>query len=162
MRAHDGAVSFDPNLRRSLMDPDGARRRLLPLLAQTSVLLAGSDELEWLSGRTDAADGTAWALDQGVALVVVKDGRRGARAADGTRTWSVPARAVVVADPVGAGDAFAAGLLSALLRGAGVEQALTEGAAVASLVVATPGDAEGLPDRALLDRVLASDEPVHR
>ena len=162
VRAHGGAVSFDPNLRRSLMDLDGARQQLLPVLGQTSLLLAGSDELEWLSGRADAADGTEWALDQGVALVVVKDGARGARADDGTRTWSVPARAVATADPVGAGDAFAVGLLSALLRGSGVEQALTEGAAVASLVVATPGDAEGLPDRALLDRLLASDEPVHR
>lgn len=162
VRQHGGIVSFDPNLRRRLMDATWSRSTMLPLVARSTILLAGLDELAWLSGLDEPAAGAAWALDQGVELVVVKDGARGAWARDRVDGWSVPARPVTAVDPVGAGDAFAAGLLSALLRDADLAQALTEAAAVAALVVGTPGDVEGLPDRALLERVLAGGDEVHR
>jgi sugar/nucleoside kinase (ribokinase family) len=82
-----------------------------------------------------------------VELVVVKRGAKGAYATDGHSHWEVDAAAGPVLDTVGAGDAFAVGLLSALLDGEPVPEALARGSWVASLVVATVGDIEGLPSR---------------
>jgi len=59
-----------------------------------------------------------------------------------------------VADPVGAGDAFAAGLLSGLLDGLPVTKAVRRACAVAALVVEVKGDFEGLPLRETLIRFM--------
>jgi sugar/nucleoside kinase (ribokinase family) len=56
----------------------------------------------------------------------------------------VPVDAV---DPVGAGDAFAAGFLSGWLDGAGVKQCLQRGNLVGAMSVQVPGDVEGFPYR---------------
>jgi 2-dehydro-3-deoxygluconokinase len=60
---------------------------------------------------------------------------------------------VAVADTVGAGDAFTAGYLSALLEGLPVEERLRRGATLGAAAVAAYGDWEGLPTRAELDQV---------
>jgi len=67
-----------------------------------------------------------------------------------------------VADPVGAGDAFAAGFVSAALRGAPVGQALKEAAVVGALDVAVAGDIEGLPTVEERDSFLAGSGLVRR
>ena len=67
--------------------------------------------------------------------MVVKLGARGARWGD----VHVPAEPVEVVDTTGAGDAFAAGLLSARLRGAGRRAALEAGCAAAARAVAQVG-----------------------
>jgi 2-dehydro-3-deoxygluconokinase len=60
-----------------------------------------------------------------------------------------------VVDPVGAGDAFAAGFLSAHLDALGAEQSLERGHALAAMVCLTHGDWEGLPTRRQLEEFLA-------
>jgi 2-dehydro-3-deoxygluconokinase len=50
-------------------------------------------------------------------------------------------------DTVGAGDAFTAGYLSALLDGADVSCRLQRGAVLGAFAVSTAGDWEGLPTR---------------
>jgi 2-dehydro-3-deoxygluconokinase len=163
-RAHGAGVlvSFDPNVRWRLMERVRSRVVLASLLGDVDLLLAGADELAWLADRDDIGDATAWALDQGPRLVVIKDGARGARAGDGTVSVDVPAVPIDAVDPVGAGDAFAAGFLSGLLNGRTVEHALTEAHGVAALVVAAPGDTEGLPDAALRDAFTGQTGTVDR
>lgn len=145
-------VSFDPNIRLKLGTPAAWRERVAPLLARADVVLAGEDELELL--QMDAAALTG--------LVVVKHRDKSATCA-GLRQEAFP---VQVTDPVGAGDAFAAGFLSGVLRGEPYEVCLREAAAVAALVVQCAADTDGLPDRAGLDRALAGfaghAETVHR
>jgi len=83
------------------------------------LLLANADE----AARLDGGE------------MVVKLGPDGAR-------WGevrVPAEPVAVVDTTGAGDAFAAGFLTARLRGAGPREALTEGCRVAARAVAQVG-----------------------
>ncbi|MFJ9472662.1 sugar kinase [Streptomyces caniferus] len=89
-------------------------------------------------------------LDLGVDEIVVKLGAEGATAYTHGGSLHRPARTVRAVDAVGAGDAFVAGYLSALLDGeepAGcLERAVTTGA----FAVASPGDWEGAPTRAEL------------
>ena len=70
---------------------------------------------------------------RGVQQVVVKRGAAGASACTPpTAGWTCPPSPVTVVDPIGAGDAFTAGYLSALLDGAtpraACERAVTAGA----------------------------------
>ena len=69
----------------------------------------------------------------------------------------VPAAPTVLVDPVGAGDAFAAGLLADLAHGIPVEEALRTAATVAAVDVSCPGDWEGLPTRAELEQLRGAD-----
>jgi 2-dehydro-3-deoxygluconokinase len=161
-RSAGAMVSFDPNVRWRLMHRERTRPVLAGLLANVDVLIAGADELAWLADRESIDDATAWALDVGPRLVVVKDGEHGARVSDKAGTASVAAVPVAVVDPVGAGDAFVAGFLSGLLQGRPVTQAVAEAHTVAALVVTTPGDTEGLPDAALRDAFTGQVGKVHR
>ncbi|MGV9601525.1 sugar kinase [Streptosporangium sandarakinum] len=158
-------VSFDPNVRRKLGDADRWREVVGPLLRRADILLAGAEELELLTGRR-AAEAVADLRADGVGTVVVKNPDRSATAVTAEGSWNRPAFDVPVVDPVGAGDAFAAGFLSATLRGLGPERALAEGATVAALTIQSVTDAEGLPSASQRDRALAAfidgGETVHR
>ncbi len=71
--------------------------------------------------------------------VVTKLGPAGARWSDGSETITVPAEPVDVIDTTGAGDAFAAGYLTARFDGADPRAALEAGCRVAALAVAQVG-----------------------
>lgn len=76
---------------------------------------------------------------------VVKLGAEGATwTGPGRETATVSSEPIATADPTGAGDAFAAGLLAAWLGGAGPETALRAGARLGAHAVRAPG---GRPTR---------------
>jgi 2-dehydro-3-deoxygluconokinase len=155
-------VSFDPNIRERLCPREQAAELLRPLAGEAHLVLAAEDEAVLLSGCSDGEDAAEWLIEHGARMVVIKRGVEGAWATDGAERWyqaSWPVRAV---DTVGAGDAFAAGLLSALLRGAEPPRALAEGAVVAALCVSAPGDIDGLPTAAERDALLAGGAEVRR
>ncbi|MDI6103294.1 PfkB family carbohydrate kinase [Actinoplanes sp. NEAU-A12] len=105
----------------------------------TDLLLCNADEAGVLAGPGTSADQAA-RLAAHVRNVVVKQGAAGARWAgpDGGE-WSVPAEAVPVKDPTGAGDAFAAGLLTAWCSGAAPEAALRAGGTLGAAAVGRTG-----------------------
>ncbi|MGY4562786.1 sugar/nucleoside kinase (ribokinase family) [Erwinia sp. TECH1] len=53
-------------------------------------------------------------------------------------------------DTVGAGDGFAVGVISALLEGKTLPQAIKRGNRIGSLAIQVSGDSEGLPTRETL------------
>jgi fructokinase len=110
-------VSFDPNCRPSLIDdPRSARHRVETLVTESDIVKASLDDLAWLYPLRPYQDvGREW-LDRGAGMVVVTMGDDGAWACARHREASVNAYPVRVVDTVGAGDAFTAGLLSALGR----------------------------------------------
>ena len=63
--------------------------------------------------------------------------------------------AVEAIKPMGAGDAFMAGLVAALAAGRPLSSALREGSAAAAIVVSGIGCAPSMPDRAGLDAFIA-------
>ncbi len=153
LRAAGRSVSFDPNLRPSLW-PDVATMRdtLNDLARHADWVLPGIAEGQLLTGQTTPADIAAWYLDRGAKAVVIKQGAEGAyfRTASGEQ-GQVPGLPVpVVVDTVGAGDAFAVGVISAQLEGLAWPQALRRANWIASRALQVVGDMEGLPTRAEL------------
>jgi 2-dehydro-3-deoxygluconokinase len=155
-------VCLDPNLRLKLWSGAEAAGVLPDLARHASVVLAGADEAMLLAGAHDERAAARWFLDHGVPLVVLKRGARGAWATDGDQEWACEAFPVTTVDVVGAGDAFAAGFLSARLAGAGVQRCLETGNAAGALCTQVPGDIEGLPTRADLDALLDGHADVDR
>ncbi|WP_237393736.1 sugar kinase [Pseudarthrobacter sp. ATCC 49987] len=151
-------VSLDVNYRGKLWSRDEARAVLTPLARYASILIASDDELGLVASgggcaaTADDAD-TAMAaelLDRGVREVVVKRGAAGAGVHTAAGRWETPAVPVTSIDTVGAGDAFTAGYLSALLDGEDVAGRLQRGALAGAFAVSTAGDWEGLPRRSEL------------
>ncbi|PWR06902.1 ribokinase [Micromonospora acroterricola] len=103
------------------------------------LLLVNADEATVLAGGLDpAAQGRA--LSATARRVVVKRGAAGAVWVDRTAPVCVaPARRVAVVDVTGAGDAFAAGLLTAWLAGAAPTAALNRATDLGALAVSTIG-----------------------
>ncbi|KQM83608.1 sugar kinase [Agromyces sp. Leaf222] len=145
-RRGDALVVVDPNHRPALGTAESFRDSLAGLRGQLDVALGDPEELALLAG-TSAEHAVDELHASGASLVVVKHGANGVRASDGTRILAVPSMARTVLDTVGAGDAFAAGLISALIEGLPLEAALARGTRIAASVVETLGDIDGIPMR---------------
>ena len=147
LRRATGLRAVDVNLRPRLWGSDRAVELIGPLLASADVVLAG--EGEWRA----FAPGEGIELARRIAArgpreVIVKRGPRGACALDARGRWieHAPEPGPNV-DPVGAGDAFDAGYLSARLDGGDVADALSVAAECGAAVAACVGDTEGFPRR---------------
>jgi sugar/nucleoside kinase (ribokinase family) len=140
-RARGGRTFFD-----TTWDPDGfsgkTRAEVRDLLPSVDVFLPNEVEACALAdGTGDAADAARVLQAQSGGWVVVKLGPRGCFAVGPDAVEiAVPAPAVSVADTTGAGDAFNAGLVGALARGAGWEEALTVATRFATTIIARPSD----------------------
>lgn len=135
-------VSFDVNHRPKLWDRD-AGPELLRLAKAADVVFVGLDEAERLWGTATAEDVRKLIGDP--VRVVVKDGANEAVCFDADGVWREPAPEVEVVEPVGAGDAFAAGWLSGMLRGFNHAVRLRLGHLAAGAVLGTMSDQADLP-----------------
>jgi sugar/nucleoside kinase (ribokinase family) len=125
------------------------------LAVRAHLVMPGLTEGQLLTGLVEPRDIASWYLDRGVDQVVIKLGAQGAYVADHSGHCVVPGFVVPrVIDTVGAGDGFAAGVLSALLEGHTLEQAALRGNAIGARVVQFVGDNEGLPTAAQLQQAL--------
>ncbi|TDC81615.1 sugar kinase [Micromonospora sp. KC606] len=150
----DARISFDVNHRARLWPVAAAAPVLRRLADRADVVLVGQDEADTLWGCADPV--AVRALLPGPDLVVVKDAAVGATVLPRTGTAVfVPALRVPVREPVGAGDAFAAGFLSGLLRDLEPRDCLRLGHLCAAPTLTVPGDTAPPPGRALVDRLLA-------
>ena len=156
-------ISFDPNLRLKLWTIERAREVLLPLIKRCTVLLGGEDELARLL-RVDSPDSAAdWALDQGAGLVAVKIGPRGALVATAGERRIVPAYEIPhVADAIGAGDGFDAGLVAGRLIGRDPWRSAELGNAVGAHALMVHGDYEGYPTMKEAEAFMAGHDRVTR
>jgi 2-dehydro-3-deoxygluconokinase len=147
MKAAGRTVSFDPNLRPALWPSrEVMAERLNALAFQCDWVLPGQEEGRVLCGSDDPAVIARFYLARGVTLVVVKLGAQGAYWATAGASGQVAAFPVSrVVDTVGAGDGFAVGVVSALLQGRSLPEAVRRGAWIGARAVQVRGDTEGLP-----------------
>ncbi|MGB9378509.1 MAG: sugar kinase [Mycobacteriales bacterium] len=107
--------------------------------AGADLLLANTAEARVLTGCADAMS-AATTLAASYRIAVVKDGAAGAFWASGEDLRHCPAEPAHVLDTTGAGDAFAAGLLSDWLApGSTPDSALVAGSSIAATAVSVPG-----------------------
>ncbi|WP_422769030.1 sugar kinase [Plantactinospora sp. WMMC1484] len=139
-----GLVSFDVNHRPALWsDRSAAATELLRLAQAADVVFVGLDEAARLWDVTTPEQVRAL-LDRPGALVV-KNGAVEAVTYTADSVTVEPARPVEVVEPVGAGDAFAAGWLSGALRGLDQTARLRLGHLVAGAALGSVSDFAALP-----------------
>ena len=135
------------------------REDLLGVLAGgVDILFANADEARVLGGSEDVATASA-ALAGMCPLVATTDGHKGSCLYGMGRTHNVPPHWMPAppVDTCGAGDAYAAGVLYALLQGAGLDGMGRAGARVASSVISQRGARLGAEDA----RQLVARLPMH-
>ncbi|MER7013396.1 sugar kinase [Saccharopolyspora sp. NPDC000359] len=148
-------VTFDVNYRPALWPVEQAGPVLRELAQLADTVFVGLDEAITLWGVRTPED--VRELLNRPDVVVVKDGAEAAHAL-GSATVTVPAPEVEVVEPVGAGDAFAAGFISGVLRGADAAQCLRLGHLLAAHSLLSTEDHTASPDRTNLARWLVLDE----
>ncbi|MGV1765170.1 sugar kinase [Rhizobium rhizogenes] len=144
IKRNGGTVSFDPNIRREMIELPGMREALNQVLALTDIFLPSGEELFIFTKATDEAEAAAEMLERGISAVIVKKGAEGAVYYDRHRKIAASGFVVDEVDPTGAGDCFGAGFVSLWLRGAAPEEALRLACACGALAVTRKGPMEGI------------------
>lgn len=146
-------LSIDLNWRPALWrDNDPAP--LWRLLRAADLVLIGADEALVCAGTNDPGE-LRELLGPRSTLVIKNDAHAAIVLEPGGRRTEVPALTVEVVEPVGAGDAFAAGYLAGTLQGLPVEQRLRLGHMGAAAVLAVPEDHAAPLDPAIREVLLS-------
>lgn len=150
-------ISFDPNLRPQLWESQEKMVATLNDLAQgVETILPGIGEGKILTGQDTPEGVAAFYHQRGVKNVVVKTGKEGAYFSQlGGKAGYSPAFPVKEkVDTVGAGDGFAAGVISALAEGESLEEATFRGNVIGAIQITHRSDNEGLPTRERLSQII--------
>jgi 2-dehydro-3-deoxygluconokinase len=147
-------VSYDVNFRSKLWDASAAASFATSMLPLVDLLLVGTEEGRALWPWDDDEQVARTLAERGPAEVVLKRGSAGAASFVEGEFLESPGFAVGELDPIGAGDAFAAGYLFAHLSGVAAAERLRVGNALGALCVRGHGDYESLPSREELDDFL--------
>ena len=150
-------ISFDPNLRPQLWESEKKMVATLNSLAEgAETVLPGLGEGKLLTGQDTPEAVAAFYHHLGVKNVVVKLGKDGAYYSekDGQSGYSPAFPVKKLVDTVGAGDGFAAGVISALAEGETLEEAAFRGNAMGAIQITHKSDNEGLPTREQLARII--------
>ena len=144
---------IDPNIRPGFItDQAPYRARITRMMARADIVKLSDEDLHWLMGAGDLTRLARQIIATGPSLVFLTEGAKGARAVTATQDRFVAAQKVTVADTVGAGDTFNAGVLAALHRAkalhkpalatlpdATLDAALTLGTRAAAVTVSRAG-----------------------
>lgn len=145
-------ISLDPNIRPGFISDAAAHRaRIDRMISMSDIVKMSDEDLEWF-GIADMETAARIWLDQGPSLVVFTRGAKGAIGFSRSHRVEVDGEPVTVADTVGAGDTFNAGILASLKRDGvlskpairalsadTIDNALRLGAKAAAVTVSRPG-----------------------
>lgn len=155
VKGQGGTVSFDPNIRKEMLDAPGLRETMQRVLAATDLFLPSGDELLLFSDRGRETAALRDLLDRGVAAIVHKQGAAGARYIDAATDVFQPALAVTELDPTGAGDVFGATFVAGWLRRLAPADNLRLACAAGALAVTRKGPMEGVSSYPELEHFIA-------
>lgn len=132
--ASTALITFDPNIRPSLIpEPTLARELVRWYCARADVVKLSDEDAHWLFPGLDVDEVLDRILVDGARLVVVTRGQRGSIMASRSDRVHVEAWPTSVVDTIGAGDAFMAGLIAAIVRVGAVDDVRRGEAGVALL-----------------------------
>jgi len=134
-------ISFDVNYRAKLWSAESARATLIELMRSADILLLTREDAEGVFGITGSAESVldACRKEFGAPLCVLTLGSDGGIATDGSQVYRCKGYAAETIDRVGAGDAFAAGLLAGVLEGS-IQTGMDYASAMAALKLGIRGD----------------------
>ncbi len=125
------------------------------LLAVLEVFIVNKEEAWRLVGKEEDIKVLLSKLRKyGPKIVVVTDGKKGAACFDGDNFYYQPIFETTVVEKTGAGDAFATGLVAALIHGLDIKTALRYGAANSASVVGYVGAQAGLLTKSQMKKFL--------
>lgn len=147
-------VSFDVNYRALLWSHEDAAASVESLCHAADVVLVAQRDAANLFGVTGNIEAVAQKLhERWGGKIAVTGGADGAAGCDGDRTYFAPTIDVEIVDRLGAGDAFASGIIDRLLDGESLADALRFGTALAALKLTIAGDV-ALVSRAEVEAIL--------
>lgn len=116
---------LDPNIRPAFIagKETAYRARIERMIALADLVKLSDEDLHWLEGPGDPGALARGLLARGPKAVFITEGAKGARAVTATQDRFIAATPVTVADTVGAGDTFNAGVLAALHRAGALTKA---------------------------------------
>jgi 2-dehydro-3-deoxygluconokinase len=140
-RDRGAVVTFDVNYRQRLWSRDAAAAAVRAVAPLIDVLVCTAEDASDLFGAGGTPETALAALRAGLGIetVVLTLGGAGAIANRAGRTVRRSGHAVETVDRVGAGDAFAAGLIWGLIEGS-IELGLERGLAMSALQMTLHGD----------------------
>lgn len=135
----DGLIfSFDPGRTSDIVD-------FQKVLRNTDLLFVNQEELKRYFKISATEKNLRAFAKRFPGIIILKQGSKGAIATDGFEYYHSDVFDVSVVDTLGAGDAFAAGFVTAWTRSENIEQALNFANAVAALTITKRGAQEGQP-----------------
>jgi 2-dehydro-3-deoxygluconokinase len=134
-------IVFDVNYRALLWTHEECRLKLAPLLSKVDTLIASKRDLGPIFGISEDTATAAKELYKlfGVPRIAITTGDQGAAGLEDGNPVLAPGYPVEMIDRIGAGDSFAAGVISGLLEGNFV-RGLQYGVAMSALQLTTEGD----------------------
>lgn len=140
-------IFFDPNLRPQLWESEKKMVDHINRLAMKSnYFLPGTNEGLILCGSKNPDDIAEYYIKKGIDTVIVKTGEDGAVAYTSDSMVRVPGyKPKEIIDTVGAGDGFAVGVESGILKGLTLEESVRRGNAIGAIQIMNASDNEGLP-----------------
>jgi sugar/nucleoside kinase (ribokinase family) len=124
--------------------PFERRGELAALLPMIDYFLPNDDEARLFTGNDDPLDQAAALQAAGATTAIVTCGVRGAVAARGRERWRCGAYRMPIVDPSGCGDAFAAGVVSGVVRGWHMPRLLRYASALGASAVRAVGTTDGV------------------
>jgi fructokinase len=118
-------LTFDPNIRHPLdgQNEKDVRNRAKRLASLSHVVKASDEDLNWIFSNDNPKDSAIKIIESGASLVFVTLGKKGAFAVNKKHEIiEVPAKEIEVIDTIGAGDTFAAALITQLLENSWINE----------------------------------------
>lgn len=149
-------ITFDPNLRLPLWKSKEEMIKTINDIAfKSDIVMPGISEGLILTGSDKPEEIADFYLNKGAKTVIVKLGTKGAFVKSKGEMHTVSGFKVEkVVDTVGAGDGFAVGVISGMLEGLSLEDAVKRGNAIGAMAVMSPGDNDGYPTKEKLESFL--------
>ena len=119
-------------------------RDLAKLLPTIDYFLPNDDEARVFTDQRDPIDQAAALVAAGARTPIVTCGARGVVAARGRQRWRCGAYDVPIVDPSGCGDAFAAGVITGIIRGWDMPRTLVYASALGASAICAVGTTDGV------------------
>ncbi len=155
-------LSFDPNVRPSLLTRPGVADAIREMAREAEILLPSAEDLAFLlPGRSpESAIEELLATSPQLQCVFLKRGAKGSLYAERGRMVPVPPYPAREVDPTGAGDCAGATFLVGRLRGWPLDETLRLANAAGALAVSARGPMEGNSPEAKLGAFIAETAPL--